>query len=332
MYYEIYIDILFIENMVMDFLLLCLVSLLLIRKIYFRRCLLGALVGAVGICILAVFPLSQWQNRVAAHAVINTLMIKSGCKIKKTGDMLKGIFLLYMNSFLLGGILQVILKYFPQKNTGILLLAGLAAAAMMAAAVILERQEKRKAELYYSICLYANGKCIEGTAFLDTGNHLADGMGKKPVCICEKAFLQKLISPGVWTRLEAMETGNIVAEERTAEEQAAEERSAEKWAAEEQIAEKRPAKKQAAEKRAAEEMAETQFGRLMPHFLPFTSVGCRNGMMLAVTLDFLSLENQGVHKLIKRPVIAFSSETGNFRGDYQVILHPGLIDDQEEKV
>lgn len=287
MYYEIYIDILFVENMVMDFFLLYLVNLLMGRKAYFLHCALGALMGAAGICILAVFPLHQWQNRVAAHAVINTLMIKSGCKIKKTGDMLKGIFLLYMNSFLFGGILQVILRNFPQKNTGILFLAGLAAAVTVTAGVVLERRERKKADLYFSICLYANGKCVKGTAFLDTGNHLTDGMGIRPVCICEKAFLQKLLLPKVWLGLEAM---------------------------------------------AAGETTDTQFGKLMPHFLPFMSVGCRNGMMLAVTLDFLSLENQGVHKLIKRPVIAFSPETETFRGDYQVILHPGLIDNQEDKV
>lgn len=312
MYYEIYIDILFVENMAMDFFLLCLVSLLLTRKIQLRRCLLGAVVGAAGICILAVFPLHQWQNRVAAHAVINTLMIKSGCKIKKTGDMLKGIFLLYMNSFLLGGILQVILRNFPQKNTGILLLSGMAAAVTIAVAGWLAGQEQNKAELYYSICLYANGKCIEGTAFLDTGNHLTDGVGRRPVCICEKAFLQNLFSPEIWIRLEMMESCAMTTGETKSG--------------------KRTTGEPKSGAMASEETADAQFGRLMPHFLPFTSVGCRNGMMLAVTLDFLSLENQGVHKLIKRPVIAFPSEKEIFRGAYQVILHPGLIDNQEEKV
>lgn len=322
MYYEIYIDILFIENMAMDFFLLCLVSLLLMRKIQLRRCLLGALLGAAGICILAVFPLRQWQNRVAAHAVINTLMIKSGCKIKKTGDMLKGIFLLYMNSFLLGGILQVILRNFPQKNTGILLLSGMAAAVVTAVAVWLARQEQSKAELYYSVCLYANGKCIEGTAFLDTGNHLTDGMGRRPVCICEKAFLQKLLSPEIWDRLETMESCVRTTGERKSGQGATGERKSSQGAT----------GKPKSGAMASEETADAQFGRLMPHFLPFTSVGCRNGMLLAVTLDFLSLENQGVHKLIKRPVIAFLPERESFRGAYQVILHPGLIDNQEEKV
>ena len=65
---------------------------------------------------------------------------------------------------------------------------------------------------------------------------------------------------------------------------------------------------------------------LHPHFLPFSSVGCPHGTALAVTLDYLCVEGLEVHKVIPRPVIAFPRENSSFSGDYQVILHPNLID------
>ena len=68
--------------------------------------------------------------------------------------------------------------------------------------------------------------------------------------------------------------------------------------------------------------AQVCFEKLNPHFIPFTSLGCAGGLALAVTMDYLCLENQKVHKVIIRPVIAFSGK---------IIPFPGLSDDFASK-
>ena len=56
------------------------------------------------------------------------------------------------------------------------------------------------------------------------------------------------------------------------------------------------------------------------------SLGCSCGLLVAVTLDAMYLENENVQKVIHAPVVAFSGEDSSAFGDCQMILHPNLID------
>lgn len=66
--------------------------------------------------------------------------------------------------------------------------------------------------------------------------------------------------------------------------------------------------------------------QLHPHFLAFSGIGCSGGLLTAVTLDAMYLENEEVQKVIDHPVVAFSGEDSSYFGDCQMILHPNLID------
>ena len=68
------------------------------------------------------------------------------------------------------------------------------------------------------------------------------------------------------------------------------------------------------------------FRRMRPHFLAYSSLGCSCGLLVAVTLDAMYLENENVQKVIHAPVVAFSGEDSSAFGDCQMILHPNLID------
>ena len=76
----------------------------------------------------------------------------------------------------------------------------------------------------------------------------------------------------------------------------------------------------------SEKCSDEDFGNLYPHFVPFASLGCTGGLLVAITIDYLSLEIQGKNKIIFRPVVAFSDEETVFPENYQMILHPNLID------
>ena len=76
----------------------------------------------------------------------------------------------------------------------------------------------------------------------------------------------------------------------------------------------------------AESGQDVSFQRLHPHFLVFSSLGCSSGLLVAVTLDAMYLENEEVQKVIRHPVVAFSGDDSSYFGDCQMILHPNLID------
>ena len=124
MYYEIFIDVLFTMNYVMDFFLLRLVNRLLHSSATLGRSLLGALIGAGGVCLLAIHPGSRIMNTILVHVVINTLMVRFGCKLKKIRELVKGILVLYMAAFLLGGMMMLVQRYSGSWGIRVCLFSG----------------------------------------------------------------------------------------------------------------------------------------------------------------------------------------------------------------
>lgn len=281
MYYEIWIDVLFVMNAWIDFLLLRLINRILRGSATPGRSMAGACIGALGVCLLACFPAAPIVNTILVHVALNTIMVRFGCNLKQVKNMLAGVLLLYGTAFLMGGFLQMIRRYTGTNSIKILLLAGLAGYGVFSAGMEIYARYIAHKNRIYKVWLYANGKCKEAAALLDTGNHLRDPINGKPICIVEITMLEELYSAKTMEQLRHFHDG---------------------WELQEEIR------------------------KMRPHFVPFTSLGCSDGMALAVTIDYLCLEGQRIQKVIPRPVIAFSRENSSLSKDYQVILHPNLID------
>lgn len=281
MYYEVFIDVLFVLNGIMDFFLLRLVNRLLHSSATLWRSFLGACIGAAGICLLALSPVSRVLNTILVHVVINTMMVRFGCKLNKIRELVKGVLLLYAASFLLGGLLTFLQRMTGTRGVRMFILLGTISYLFLAAGIRAYARSEKKADRTYKVWLYMNGKCKEGTALFDTGNSLTDPVSGKPVCVGTLRLMEELLPAATVEHLEAFWDGK-----------------AKEW----------------------------DFGTLHPHFIPFSSLGCSQGLALAVTLDYLCLEGRKIHKVITRPVIAFSRESSSFGKDCQIILHPNLID------
>ena len=93
-YYEFYIDVFFVVNLVMDFLLLRLVNRVLKGTATPLRSLAGAALGAVGICVITLLPLSSPYIRVLlSHGVLGILMVWVGCCCRSWRKLFTGILL-----------------------------------------------------------------------------------------------------------------------------------------------------------------------------------------------------------------------------------------------
>lgn len=282
-HYEVFIDVLFVINFVMDYFLLRLACRLLGHSATWQRSLAGAAIGAAGICLLAVIPMGWILNTILIHVVVNTIMVRFGCNLKKWKEIVRGVLFLYGAGFLLGGMLLMLQRITGSRGVRAFFLLGTVSYILLAAGIrVCSRAERKRARIF-RVRLYANGKCHEGCGLYDTGNQLWDPVSKKPVSIGDSVILDKLFPPEVRDGLLKLGKGE------------------------------KP------------ENADLLCG-FQPHFLPFRSVGCSYGTALAVTLDSMCLEGYEVHKVIVRPVIAFPRENSSFSRDYQVILHPNLID------
>ena len=187
MYYEFYIDVFFVVNLFMDFLVLCLTNRVLQGTARPCRSFLGALAGAFGISLF--FWFSKEINTVSVlifSTVLSYVMVRLGCGFRRGKELLSGLCACYGMSFLLGGILYVL----PSgTGKGILIFFTITFTAywILNTGIRLFKYLKGKAVLRCRVILETGGQKIELKGLLDTGNCLTDTDTGKPVCVMEKS-------------------------------------------------------------------------------------------------------------------------------------------------
>ena len=167
MQYEVYLDVLFLENMMMDFLIL-----LAVKK---------------------VFPCSATYGSLLAGSFTGSLLT---CAI-----LFKAWILLYLASFLLGGIMSWLRLYFGKffRIISFLFTLGICGFFLLYHGLLFLKKLWKSQDHSFDVILTVNGKDFHLKAFLDSGNHLSDPLTGKPVHIISKDACQKIssqISPG----------------------------------------------------------------------------------------------------------------------------------------
>lgn len=191
MYYEFYIDVFFVVNLLVDFLLLTLTGKTLGGTASLLRIFLAAVAGALGACILTLlWAENPWV--VLFHPALAVFMVKTAFKIRSVGKLWRGTFLFYALSFLLGGIFYTI----PMGvRKGILWFFTITFTAYGAiyTGIRLWKYLKGREETFCEAVIRLNGKNRKVKGLYDTGNRLRDPLTQKPVCIVEWKVFQELL-------------------------------------------------------------------------------------------------------------------------------------------
>ena len=81
MYYEIYMDVFFLVNFMMDYLLLAAVCRMLAGDFRRRRVLPGAVLGSLLTCLTMMLPVPGFVKLLLYHVAVNTVMIKAAIPV-----------------------------------------------------------------------------------------------------------------------------------------------------------------------------------------------------------------------------------------------------------
>lgn len=191
MYYELYIDVFFLINFMMDYILLSLVQKILKCPATHGRVLLGAAAGAFSTCVIMVIPgMNTFLKFILFHTVSNILMIKTGLKIGWNKTFLRAYVLLYVSAFLTGGIMEYLYQYI---RVGSLFFALAVAGYYMSLGIwnlITYLAERNVGRLRVRL-VRGEGE-YEAEALIDTGNRLRDPVTGKPVSIISAKTAVKL--------------------------------------------------------------------------------------------------------------------------------------------
>lgn len=195
MYYELYVDVLFLVNFMMDYILLLLVRRMLKCTATHGRICIGAAIGAALTCFIVIVPVSYVVKFLFSYLFINTFMLVTGLKIRKIKTLVKAVILLYIGTFLLGGILGYIRQY---VRVGSLLLATAIAGYYVILGIwnFLSRMRKVQ-DTICRVKLHHNGRVCEINGLIDTGNQLKDTVSGQPVSVLDRETVKELLGDSI---------------------------------------------------------------------------------------------------------------------------------------
>lgn len=280
MYYELYIDVLFLQNLVMDFLLLHLTAKLMGIKTSWLRLMAGSALGAVGICLLMIFYIPNTLFRsLLMYIVLSSILVFVGLKARNKHTFVKGFICLYLGGFLLGGAYQWLTGW--ARNFFIL---SLGSYMLLTSGTRIFTYFQEKKERIKTVCLFYNQKKCQLKGLKDTGNSLADPITGQPVSIVSYQGIEELFLEAEREQVQKMFQFQMEAQQET----------------------------------------KAKF-----HYIPYHSIGKENGLLPGITLDKLCVQGEEDElKWYEKPVIAICKTPLSSRENYQMILHPAMVEDQ----
>lgn len=192
MYYELYVDSLFLVNFVMNLYVLLLVNRRLFRTATRKRLVAGAAVGAIGYLLPFFLPGPVLLRYVIGMIPGTLAMVFVVFRIKTVGGFLRVMEGVLMYSFLMGGFMVFLKRVLrlEQYLPGIWGILGVGALIYMVMSYRMEKKTQNRD--FCKAVLIQNGNRITVNALVDSGNSLVEPISGKPVAIIEKDIAAKL--------------------------------------------------------------------------------------------------------------------------------------------
>ena len=192
MYYELYIDILFFVNFMMDSILLLAIKTILKLPGKLGRIFLGGMTGSFCTCFIMVLPIAEIVKLILFHSFVQIVMLFIALEIHNRAEFFRALILLYILSISLGGILQLFRPYIRQGSI-YFVIAVLSYYAIYGSWRFLSKLQKYESK-YCEITLYIEGKKYKVRALFGTGNILVDEATQKMVCILDQEYAKHIFS------------------------------------------------------------------------------------------------------------------------------------------
>lgn len=190
MYHELYIDVFFLENLMMDSLLLLALDHILKSGSARGRLFLCAALGSLLTCAAVAIHFPGIAKLILFHVVINSVMIFTGLKIRSVSQFVKAFILLYAVSAFLGGIMLIFRPYL--RYISLFYGAAFGAYLLLMKLWKLMAQIMRHQNEILQVTLYTEKGEKTANALWDTGNELRDFVTNDPVNILDPGFLREI--------------------------------------------------------------------------------------------------------------------------------------------
>ena len=288
----IYIDVVLIENLLMNYIILFATGTILKIKIKQIRIILASLLGAIYTIIAYISNLRIYSNFFLKF-ILSLVMIYIAFNPQNIKKLFKYTLIFYLTSFVFGGaafaLIYIVKPQEILKNNGLVLnsksLKVIFISAVIAFAIIIigfkvVKNKMSAKDMYCHIKIKLNQKEIETKAIIDTGNFLKEPITNTPVIVVEHTLLYECIPKEILNHLENILGGDFSG--------------------------------------IPEKIKEEYMPKLK--VIPFSSLGKQNGMLVGIKAEEIVIENEEENKTKQNVIIGIYNKSLTKRGEYRALL------------
>ncbi len=288
----IYIDIVLIENLIMNYIILLATGIIAKEKIKHIKLILASLLGAIYTLIAYVNILEIYTN-FALKILLSILIVYIAYNPQNVNKMWKMLLLFYLTSFAFGGaafaLIYIVkpqdilmknglfLGTYPIKT--IILGAAIAFGIIITAFSIVKSKITKK-DIIYDIEIKMNNKIIKTKALVDTGNMLKEPISNMPVVVIEKVLLYNCVPKEILNNLEAIMGGDF--------------------------------------EKVPDKIQKEYISKLK--LIPFTSLGKSNGMLIGIKPEYLKIIKKDETIEEKNIILGIYQQSLTKKGEYQALM------------
>lgn len=269
---DLYIDVFFIVNFALDYLVLSITARVMRYRAGRYRMIMGAALGAVWAAVCAVYPsIPRAVSFFMTYGVVSCGMTAAAFGLRKKREIGKAVACLYLVTVMMAGAMQALYHhtmagyYIEQILRGnnraampfyklLLLAAGAYFGMRCILGFVLEA--RKGGNHLYEVTMHYRGREKTVTALFDTGNRLYEPVTHQPVHVVTYEALSELCE----------RVSSVI-------------------------------------------------------YIPFESVGKKEGVMPGIFLDEMEIRQGSDVKIIEKPLVAVCRRPLSSDGEYQMLLH-----------
>ena len=293
----IYIDVVFIENLIMNYIILFATGIIIKIKIKHMRLILASVLGAI-YSIVAYMSILEIYSSIILKIILSIIIVYIAFNPQNVKNMWKDIVIFYMTSFVFGGaafaLIYIIkpqdilmknglfLGTYPLKT---IILGAIIAFIIIVTSFKIVKSKISKKDMFCTIKVKLNQQEIETKAMIDTGNLLKEPISNTPVIVVEHTLLYDCMPKEILNNLENILGGDF--------------------------------------ENIPEEIKNKYISKLK--VIPFSSLGKQNGMLIGIKPEYVIIKNEDNENKIDNVIIGIYNKSLTKKGEYRALIGIELL-------
>lgn len=297
---EIYLDILILENLVINYLILTVTAKFSRLRVSTLRLFAGSIVGALYVVFIILQPDIKIYYTTSAKVLLSIFIIAVTFSPRKVLPFIKTLVIFYISTFIFAGAALAFLFFNQQGGfvrNGIVYVFGqskwsLMVFSFLTVGIIIKifweviQSRITKDRLLISVKISFDSRVTDLSALIDTGNSLKDPLTNIPVMVVEFKALQELLPVEIKSIFENSQEDDLNSVTAII--------SKSKW-----------------------------FSRF--RLIPFSSLGKENGMLIGFKPDFIEIGEGEERRGIKNVIVGIYNRSLSRNEKYKALLGPELV-------